>query len=432
MRLILYLITFFVFFSCTIKNNESNQDQIFQSVSPESVGISEDRLQRIDKYFKKSIEENIIPGAVTLIVKDGKIVYEKSFGNENVFKEVKFKNDNIFRIASMTKAITSLAVMMLWEEGNFTLDDPIEKFIPEFKNHKILKKFNKNDSTYTSIKANKKITIRHLLTHSSGLGYGFIDSNPEMKAIFAKKNKKFMDNGVMCFCDEDVKIENIIKNIGKYPLHHEPGKQFTYSIGLDVLGYFIELQSGMTLNDFFNERIFKPLGMNDTQFYLGNEKNERLVSVQTKKGGKWIDFYDDRFNVNYPIEGSKSIFFGGCGLTSTVIDYAKFVQMVLNKGRFNGNQIIGKKTAETMLLGQGYISWESEVSLGFSLMKDDLYSTGIGGSKGTFSTGGYWNTSAFADPIENIIGIIYKQTYDIGSDPTSAAFRRLVFQSIIE
>ena len=432
MRLILYLITFFVFFSCTIKNNESNQDQIFQSVSPESVGISEDRLQRIDKYFKKSIEENIIPGAVTLIVKDGKIVYEKSFGNENVFKEVKFKNDNIFRIASMTKAITSLAVMMLWEEGNFTLDDPIEKFIPEFKNHKILKKFNKNDSTYTSIKANKKITIRHLLTHSSGLGYGFIDSNPEMKAIFAKKNKKFMDNGVMCFCDEDVKIENIIKNIGKYPLHHEPGKQFTYSIGLDVLGYFIELQSGMTLNDFFNERIFKPLGMNDTQFYLGNEKNERLVSVQTKKGGKWIDFYDDRFNVNYPIEGSKSIFFGGCGLTSTVIDYAKFVQMVLNKGRFNGNQIIGKKTAETMLLGQGYISWESEVSLGFSLMKDDLYSTGIGGSKGTFSTGGYWNTSAFADPVENIIGIIYKQTYDIGSDPTSAAFRRLVFQSIIE
>ena len=432
MRLILYLITFFVFFSCTIKNNESNQDQIFQRVSPESVGISEDRLQRIDKYFKKSIEENIIPGAVTLIVKDGKIVYEKSFGNENVFKEVKFKNDNIFRIASMTKAITSLAVMMLWEDGNFTLDDPIEKFIPEFKNHKILKKFNKNDSTYTSIKANKKITIRHLLTHSSGLGYGFIDSNPEMKAIFAKKNKKFMDNGVMCFCDEDVKIENIIKNIGKYPLHHEPGKQFTYSIGFDVLGYFIELQSGMTLSDFFNERIFKPLGMNDTQFYLGNEKNERLVSVQTKKGGKWIDFYDDRFNVNYPIEGSKSIFFGGCGLTSTVIDYAKFVQMVLNKGRFNGNQIIGKKTAETMLLGQGYISWESEVSLGFSLMKDDLYSTGIGGSKGTFSTGGYWNTSAFADPIENIIGIIYKQTYDIGSDPTSAAFRRLVFQSIIE
>ena len=296
---------------------------------------------------------------------------------------------------------------MLWEEGNFTLDDPIEKFIPEFNNHRILKKFNKNDSTYTSIKANKKITIRHLLTHSSGLGYGFIDSNPEMKAIFAKKNKKFMNNGVMCFCDEDVKIENIIKHIAKYPLHHEPGKQFTYSVGLDVLGYFIELQSGMSLNDFFNERIFKQLGMIDTQFYLKSDKKERLVSVQTKKDGKWVDFYDDRFNVNYPFQGSKSVFFGGCGLTSTVTDYAKFVQMVLNKGRFNGNQIIGKKTAETMLTGQGYLSWGSEVSLGFSLMKDDLYSTGLGGSKGTFSTGGYWNSFAFADPVEYFIGIIY-------------------------
>ena len=435
MRLLLYSLFLILIFGCSSKTNQiskSNTDSNFEIVSPESVGISSERLNRIDKYFNKSISENIIPGAVTLIIKDGKIVYNKAFGNENVLEEVKFQNDNIFRIASMTKAITSLAVMMLWEEGNFSLDDPIEKFIPEFKNHRILKKFNKKDSTYSSIKANKKITIRHLLTHSSGLGYGFIDSNPEMKAIFAKKNKKFMNNGVMCFCDEDVKIENVIKNIAKYPLHHEPGKQFTYSVGLDVLGYFIELQSGMSLNDFFNERIFKPLGMIDTQFYLKSDKEERLVSVQTKKDGKWVDFYDDRFNVNYPFQGSKSIFFGGCGLTSTVKDYAKFVQMVLNKGRFNGNQIIGKKTAETMLTGQGYLSWGSEVSLGFSLMKDDLYSTGIGGSKGTFSTGGYWNTSAFADPVENIIGIIYKQTYDIGNDPTSAAFRRLVFQSIIE
>ena len=343
MRLLLYSLFLILIFGCSSKTNQiskSNTDSNFEIVSPESVGISSERLNRIDKYFNKSISENIIPGAVTLIIKDGKIVYNKAFGNENVLEEVKFQNDNIFRIASMTKAITSLAVMMLWEEGNFTLDDPIEKFIPEFKNHRILKKFNKKDSTYTSIKANKKITIRHLLTHSSGLGYGFIDSNPEMKAIFAKKNKKFMNNGVMCFCDEDVKIENVIKNIAKYPLHHEPGKQFTYSVGLDVLGYFIELQSGMSLNDFFRKRIFDPLGMNDTQFYIESDKRERLVSVQTKKDGKWEDFSDNRFNVNYPFEGSKSLFFGGCGLTSTVTDYGKFLQMILNKGKYNGNQII--------------------------------------------------------------------------------------------
>ena len=192
MRLLLYSFFLILIFGCSSKTNQiskSNTDSNFEIVSPESVGISSERLNRIDKYFNKSISENIIPGAVTLIIKDGKIVYNKAFGNENVLEEVKFQNDNIFRIASMTKAITSLAVMMLWEEGNFSLDDPIEKFIPEFKNHRILKKFNKKDSTYTSIKANKKITIRHLLTHSSGLGYGFIDSNPEMKAIFARKIK---------------------------------------------------------------------------------------------------------------------------------------------------------------------------------------------------------------------------------------------------
>ena len=435
MRFLLYSFFLILIFGCSSKTNQiskSNTDSNFEIVSPESVGISSERLNRIDKYFNKSISENIIPGAVTLIIKDGKIVYNKAFGNENVLEEVKFQNDNIFRIASMTKAITSLAVMMLWEEGNFSLDDPIEKFIPEFKNHRILKKFNKKDSTYTSIKANKKITIRHLLTHSSGLGYGFIDSNPEMKAIFAKKNKKFMNNGVMCFCDEDVKIENVIKNIAKYPLHHEPGKQFTYSVGLDVLGYFIELQSGMSLNDFFRKRIFDPLGMNDTQFYIESDKRERLVSVQTKKNGKWEDFSDNRFNVNYPVEGSKSLFFGGCGLTSTVTDYGKFLQMILNKGKYNGNQIIGKKTIETITEGQNINAWGSQISLAFGLLTDkDLYK-GYGGSSGTLSTGGYWNTSAFADPVENIIGIIYKQTYDIGNDPTSAAYRRLVFQSIIE
>ena len=188
----------------------------------------------------------------------------------------------------------------------------------------------------------------------------------------------------------------------------------------------------MSLNDFFRKRIFDPLGMNDTQFYIESDKRERLVSVQTKKDGKWEDFSDNRFNVNYPVEGSKSLFFGGCGLTSTVTDYGKFLQMILNKGKYNGNQIIGKKTIETITEGQNINAWGSQISLAFGLLTDkDLYK-GYGGSSGTLSTGGYWNTSAFADPVENIIGIIYKQTYDIGNDPTSAAYRRLVFQSIIE
>tara|TARA_B100001093_G_scaffold508392_1_gene570489 strand:+ start:147 stop:1457 length:1311 start_codon:yes stop_codon:yes gene_type:complete len=401
----------------------------------EKEGVSEEKLLRIDEYINKSISKSIIPGAVALVTRNGKIIYHKAFGYENFSEKIPFEKNHIFRIASMTKAITSLAVLILWEEGKFSLDDPIEKFIPEFKDHQILEKFNKRDSTYTTKNAKNKITIRNLLTHSSGMGYGFIDSDPAIKSIFTKNNKEFMKNGVMCFCDEDVKIENIIKNVAKYPLHHEPGEKWTYSVGLDVLGYFIELQSGLSLSDFFQTRIFDPLGMTDTQFYLNGNKENRLVSVQTIEDGKWVDFEDERFNVNYPIRGSKTTFFGGCGLTSTVEDYAKFMLMILNKGKYNNKQIIATKTHEAIVTGQGYFSsWGGvESSLAFSLSNSRQYfEKGTRGSEGALDTGGYWNTSCIADPKENIIAILYKQTYDLESDPTSSEFRRLVFQSIVD
>ena len=431
-NLLLSILFSLIIFGCVDNSKKINKLELTEG-SALNEGVSQERLLRIDDYLEKSIEDSIIPGAVALVTRNGKIIYHKAFGYENFSEKIPFEKNHIFRIASMTKAITSLAVVMLWEEGKFSLDDPIEKFIPEFKDHQILDKFNKRDSTYTTKKAKSKITIRNLLTHSSGMGYGFIDSNPAMKAIFTKNNKKFMKNGVMCFCDEDVKIQNIIKNVAKYPLHHEPGEKWTYSVGLDVLGYLIEVQSGLSLSDFFQTRIFSPLGMADTQFYIPENKENRLVSVQTKKEGKWVDFEDERFNVNYPISGSKTTFFGGCGLTSTVEDYAKFMQMILNKGKYNNAQIIGKKTYETLVTGQGYFSsWgDSESSLAFSLLNEKDFAKGVGGSVGSLGTGGYWNTSCVADPKENLIAIIYKQTQNI-SDPTSGVFRRLVFQSIID
>ena len=425
-----YLITL----GCVDNSKKINKLELTEG-SALNEGVSEEKLLRIDEYINKSISKSIIPGAVALVTRNGKIIYHKAFGYENFSEKIPFEKNHIFRIASMTKAITSLAVLILWEEGKFSLDDPIEKFIPEFKDHQILEKFNKRDSTYTTKNAKNKITIRNLLTHSSGMGYGFIDSDPAIKSIFTKNNKEFMKNGVMCFCDEDVKIENIIKNVAKYPLHHEPGEKWTYSVGLDVLGYFIELQSGLSLSDFFQTRIFDPLGMTDTQFYLNANKENRLVSVQTIEEGKWVDFEDERFNVNYPIRGSKTTFFGGCGLTSTVEDYAKFMQMILNKGKYNNKQIIAKKTHEAIITGQGYFSsWGGvESSLAFSLSNSRQYfEKGTRGTEGALDTGGYWNTSCIADPKENIIAILYKQTYDLESDPTSSEFRRLVFQSIVD
>ncbi|MDG2397209.1 MAG: serine hydrolase [Flavobacteriaceae bacterium] len=403
------------------KNYKLNEGGI-----PEKEGVSSERLERIDQYINKAIADTIIPGAVALVARNGKIIYHKAFGYENTSEKIQLNKNNIFRIASMSKAITSLAVMMLWEEGKFSLDDPIEKFIPEFKNSKILDKFNPKDSTYTTINVKNKITIRHLLTHTSGIGYGFIDSNPAIRAIHMKAGI------IELYTTEEITIAENIKRLAKLPLHFDPGTNYTYSEGLDVLGYFIEIQSGMSFSNFLQERIFKPLQMKDTYFYLPQEKSDRLVSVQTKENGQWKDFSDSRFEVDYPIKGSKTFFSGGAGLSSTTEDYAKFLQMFLNKGKYGDQQLIGKKTCETILSNQLSHLGEMELSLAFGLLSEKEFYKGNGGSVGTFTWGGYWNTQYFADPKENIIGIIYKQTWNIGNDPTGSGFRRLVFQSIIE
>ena len=238
-----------------------------------------DRLNLIDELITKDIEENKIPGAVVLVGNEKEIVFQRAYGTKNPKTNEKYKVDDIFRIASMTKAITSIAVLKLWEDGKIGLDDPIEKYIPEFKNVEILESFSKEDTSYTSIARTKKITIRQLLTHTSGIGYGFIDGNQSIKAIYHKKKQSFMKNGVLCFCDEDVTIGQTIENLADVPLHHEPGERFTYGIGLDVLGYMIEIISGKKLDKFFRDEIFTPLEMNDTYFYLPSNKENRLVPV---------------------------------------------------------------------------------------------------------------------------------------------------------
>ena len=251
--------------------------------SPQSVGMSEERLARIDNMLTQSIVKNQIPGAVALIARNGKIVYYKAFGMADNETKRNLKPDDIFRIASQTKAITSTAIMILWEEGKFRLDDPISKYIPEFENAQILDSLNEFDTTCITSPAKDQITIRHLLTHTSGIGYGFID-NDKFRKIYQKA-------GIIdVFTTKPITIEENIKKLAKLPLHFNPGNSYCYSEGLDVLGYFIEIISGKPLDEFFQERIFKPLGMNDTHFYLPDSKSDRLVPVQTKMNDKWIRY----------------------------------------------------------------------------------------------------------------------------------------------
>ena len=204
--------------------------------APETVGMSSERLNRLDGVLQNAIAQSSVPGVSALIVRNGKIVYYKAFGMADNAANRSLKRDDIFRIASMSKAITSTAVMMLWEEGKFQLDDPISKYIPEFKNQTVLKNFKFQDSTYTTEPVKSEITIRHLLTHTSGLGYGVIDADERFKAMYHKAGI------VDLFTTEPVKISDNIKKLAKLPLHHHPGEKYVYSEGLDVLGYFIEFE----------------------------------------------------------------------------------------------------------------------------------------------------------------------------------------------
>ena len=412
----LYIFLVVLIIGCTNSNNTK---------------IDLNRLNSIEELLNKDIEENNLPGAVVLVGDDKGIVYKKAFGVKNPITMEKYKDDDIFRIASMTKAITSVAVLKLWEKGKIYLDDPIEKYIPEFKDVEIFESFNEKDSSYTSKPTSKKITVRQLLTHTSGIGYDFIDGNPSIKAIYHKKKQSFMKNGVMCFCDGDVSIGEAIENLADVPLHHEPGEKFTYGMGLDVLGYMIEIVSGKKLDKFFREEIFKPLEMNDTYFYLPSEKEDRLVPVLTKSENEWVIFKDDRFNENYPVEGEKKFFAGGCGLSSTVEDYYKFLSVFINNGNYKGKSFISKQTNDLIFQNQLPEEFGFGVGLAFGVVLDKDLKNGGTGTAGTISWGGYWNTSYFADPNDKVIGVIFKQTQNI-PDNSSNIFRRLVVSSVVK
>jgi CubicO group peptidase (beta-lactamase class C family) len=361
------------------------------------------------------------------VARNGKIVFHKAFGTADAKSNRLLKKDDIFRLASQSKAITATAVMMLWEEGKFQLDDPISKYIPEFKNPQVLDSI-LSDGTYSTTAADKEISIRHLLSHTSGIGYGIIDEDARFKKIYK-------DAGIIdLFTTEKISIGNNIKKLAALPLHNNPGEKYTYSESYDVLGYFIEIVSGMPFDVYLKTHIFDPLEMNNTAFYLPKSKEDRLVSVQTKKEGEWINYPITFYDPNYPIKGAKQFFSGGAGLCSTAEDYAKFLQMYLNKGELNGTRLLSRTTVQVIMANQIGDLWgkdpKASYGLAFMVQTEKGEDQGGNGSNGTFSWGGYFNTQYFADPKEQIIGILLKQTQKIKSDNTSWKFPILVGQSI--
>ncbi|MCF8245591.1 MAG: beta-lactamase family protein [Saprospiraceae bacterium] len=401
---------------------------LLTEATPESQGFSTERMNRLDGFIEQSVKDGDIPGAVLLIARNGKIIHWKAFGMADNTSKRAMKRDDIFRIASQSKAITSTAVMMLWEQGKFQLDDPISKYIPEFKNPQVLKDFTNSDTSWTTEPAKSEITIRHLLTHTSGLGYGIIDGDERFKMMYHKAGVTDL------FTTENISISESVKKLATLPLHHQPGEKFTYSEGLDVLGYFIEVVSGEPFDVYLRKHIFDPLGMSDTWFYLPSEKASRLVTVQKPENGQWVRYPITFYDTDYPIKGAKRFFSGGAGLSSTAKDYATFLQMYLNGGELNGKRLLSRTTVDAVLSNQvgDLFPWDSGKGFGlaFGILNDKGEAKGGNGSAGTFDWGGYFNTTYFADPQEKIIGILMKQTQGYNGDETSGYLRQLIYQGL--
>ncbi|NML22897.1 beta-lactamase family protein [Pseudoflavitalea sp. G-6-1-2] len=390
---------------------------LYATAQTKSTGFDPERLKRIDRFFENEIKEKHIPGGTVLLIKKGEVVYNKAYGYADIESKRKMKTDDIFRIASQTKAVTSVAAMMLWEEGKFLLDDPISKYIPAFKSPQVLVSFNPKDSSYTTRPAKREITIRHLLSHTSGLIYNLpYMGDPELTAIYHKAGIA----GILGKASSTAGAQ--IPQLAKLPLLHDPGEFFTYSISTDVIGYLVELLSGQDLETFFRERIFIPLDMSDTWFNLPADKVHRLISIyQPTQNGELIkaDRVFDQSPANYPAV-ARTNFSGGGGLSSTTADFAKFLQMMLNKGKYKGKRLLSPSTVELMLTNQlsdstrpsKYSSKPEsyQFGLGFALEteKNDFL---LPVNKGTFNWAGAFATYYFVDPKEELIALYYTQEY---------------------
>ena len=401
--------------------------QELPSAKPESVGLSADRLERIATTVQRNIEDKRIAGAVTIVVRHGKIAWLKAQGMADREAAKPMPTDAMFRICSMTKPITSVAVMMLYEEGKFLLEDPVSKYLPEFKNSKVLVK-PATGKPYT-IPATKEITIRDLLRHTSGITYQW---NDDLGPLYEKAN---VASGLLQY---DGTIGDSVKQLASQPLLFNPGDHYEYSLGVDVLGRLVEVVSGKSLDEFFRTRIFEPLGMKDTYFFPPDNKLDRLATAYTYYAEKGLNRFPDApiregsfvYSADYPSRGPKKLFSGGAGLVSTAMDYARFCQMMLDDGKVGSTRLLSRKSVELMTHDQlGKISSDMGFGLGFGIdaAKGPLAELG---SQGSYDWGGFFYTAFSIDPKEQMIVIFMAQLHPTGELTLDRQVHELAYQAI--
>jgi CubicO group peptidase (beta-lactamase class C family) len=379
-----------------------------KTITPETVGLSSTRLQRIDRVMQGYVERGQLAGLITVLMRRGEVAHFGMYGQMDNATAKPMREDAIFRIFSMTKPITSLAVMMLYEEGVFHLQYPISMFIPELSNLKVLS--NQMDAGSEQIPLARPITIHDLLTHTSGLGYG-LDNLLPVDALMLQAKMLRMDETL---------VEKMAR-LPQFPLHHQPGLRYTYSIGTDVLGRLVEVVSGMPLNTFFKQRIFEPLGMTDTDFYVPPEKADRLATLYTQDpNGKLVDMRAiDSDNLPHFMTGAwvdkekqPKFLSGGGGLVSTTADYMRFGRMMRGQGELDGVRLVSRKTIELMttphLRPDQFFLTGASFGLGFAIMTSPAQAQMLG-SVGAYEAGGAAHTNLWYDPHEDLMGLLMVQ-----------------------
>ncbi|MGB9747130.1 MAG: serine hydrolase domain-containing protein [Bacteroidales bacterium] len=390
------------------------------------VGFDPVRLARIDSLCEHAVQKNILPNFVTFVARHGQIVHYKAYGYRNQEKNIPAQKDDIFRLASMSKAIVTVALMTLYEEGKFLLDDPLAKYIPAFSNMKVMENFDPVKGTYTTRPAKGQITIWHLLTHTSGIHYGDLSGN-----------KLYEKAGIpVLHCKDSLTIAQVVERLAAQPLMHDPGAGWTYGLNTDVVGRLVEIFSGKPLDVALKERIFDPLGMKDTWFYLPEKDYPRLVTLYGKEHpDSLLKLSENDLFQTYAVSGAKTYFSGGAGLVGTIEDYARFCQMLLNKGTFNGKHILSRKTIDIMTMNQigdfGVWGGENKFGLGFEIMTEN-FNRHILGSVGSFKWGGMYYTDYLIDPQEDMIFLFFTNVYPYAGPDLHQYFRIMVYQALTD
>ena len=385
--------------------------------TPEKEGFSSDRLGRLHARFDEFVKSGKRAGAISLVVRNGKVVDWKTYGYRDLEAKLPMEKDTICRIWSMSKVVTSVAVMMLVEEGKITLSDPVDKFIPEFKEMRVLTGGLADRPETTP--AVRPITVKHLLTHTSGLTYTW--GNDTVSESY-RRAKIF----------EAPSLKEFVARVAKMPLTAQPGERFNYGVNIDVLGYLVEVVSGMPFDQFVQTRITTPLQMKDTHFVLPPEKRSRLAKTYEIKDGKLVETNFDslRFDERVP--------FGGMGLYSTIGDYARFGQMLVNYGHLDGVRLLGRKTVELMTVNHlndlKAPSIDPIGAYGFGLggsVHLDIAKGRIPGSVGDFGWDGAASTYFRMDPKEKLVALLFQQ-YMPFDKPSLELFSTLVNQAIVD